>query len=178
VVAVALAGGKSPEISGVVTRITVSSPSMVPALRVGSTVRVLVAGSYTPRVGDIVVLHPPSGTGPAPSACGNPDQGAGHAAACDRPAFRESPRALILRIVAGPGDTITIKAGHVIRKGAPEPDSADTEPCGSSPGCTFRAPITIPRGYYFVLGDNRAASDDSRFWGPVPRAYILGRVLR
>jgi len=37
-------------------------------------------------------------------------------------------------------------------------------------------PITIPSGHYFVMGDNSGASSDSRWWGPVPRAGILGRV--
>jgi len=36
--------------------------------------------------------------------------------------------------------------------------------------------ITIPPGDYFMLGDNRGASDDSRFWGPVPQAWIIGKV--
>ncbi|MGN6814781.1 MAG: signal peptidase I [Solirubrobacterales bacterium] len=36
--------------------------------------------------------------------------------------------------------------------------------------------ITIPPGHYFMLGDNRGASDDSRFWGPVPADWILGKV--
>jgi signal peptidase I len=37
--------------------------------------------------------------------------------------------------------------------------------------------ITIPKGEYFMLGDNRGNSDDSRFWGPVPRSWIIGEVL-
>ena len=85
---------------------------------------------------------------------------------------------VIERIVAGPGDTITISRGQVVRDGVREQDSYDTKPCASGPSCNFPTPITIPEGHYFVLGDNRGAADDSRLRGPVPRAYIVGRVLR
>ena len=39
---------------------------------------------------------------------------------------------------------------------------------------TSRATITVPADHYFMMGDNRGASDDSRFWGPVPREWIIG----
>jgi signal peptidase I len=42
--------------------------------------------------------------------------------------------------------------------------------------CTFMRAITIPPDHWFMLGDNRGASDDSRFWGPVPTRAIIGRV--
>jgi signal peptidase I len=178
VVAVALIAGKSASVSGVTASVHVPSPSMVPTLPLGSTVRVLVSQSYVPKVGDIVVFHPPKGADPATPVCGAPNQGGGHAAACDKPTPGESAETFIKRIVAGPGDTITISDGHVMRNGSREQDSSYTEPCGSDPSCNFPTPITIPQNEYFVLGDNRGASDDSRLWGPVPRRYIVGRVLR
>ncbi len=177
VVAVALVGGNSAAVSGVVTTVPVSSPAMSPTLPAGSTVRVLIAQSYVPKIGDIVVLHAPSGAESSPPVCGDPDQGSGHPAACDQPTPEKSSVTVIERIVAGPGDTITISRGRVVRDGVREQDSFDTTPCGSGPSCNFPTPITIPEGDYFVLGDNRGAADDSRLWGPVPRADIVGRVL-
>ena len=49
--------------------------------------------------------------------------------------------------------------------------------CNCSADCNYRTPITIPAGYYFMMGDNRDFSDDSRFWGPVPRAWIIGTAF-
>jgi signal peptidase I len=37
--------------------------------------------------------------------------------------------------------------------------------------------VKVPAGDYYVLGDNRAGSDDSRFWGPVPSSWILGTAV-
>jgi signal peptidase I len=37
--------------------------------------------------------------------------------------------------------------------------------------------ITIPADHYFMMGDNRGESDDSRFWGPIPRDWIIGKAF-
>jgi signal peptidase I len=37
--------------------------------------------------------------------------------------------------------------------------------------------ITIPPDHYFMMGDNRGASDDSRYWGPVPRDWLIGKAF-
>jgi signal peptidase I len=80
----------------------------------------------------------------------------------------------IKRVVAGPGDTLAIESGHVVRNGKMV-DEPFIRECGSSNGgCNFPEPITIPAGHYFMMGDNRGASDDSRYWGPVPDKWIIG----
>lgn len=148
---------------------------MEPTLKIGQTVAVSVYPGYVPKVGDLVLFHPPAGADPASPVCGNPNQGAGHPQACDAPTSQESAQTFIKRVVAVPGDTITIINGHVYRAGSRESDPYIYQ-CGPDPSCNFPAAITIPPGDYFVLGDNRGASDDSRFWGPVPRAWIIGKA--
>ncbi|HLY50613.1 MAG TPA: signal peptidase I [Solirubrobacteraceae bacterium] len=150
----------------------IPSPSMVPTLDIGQRVLTDRLISH-PSVGDIVVFHPPAGANPLSPACGDPNQGSGHGQACDQPTAKESSQTFIKRVVAGPGDTIYIKDGHVYRNGVREKDSY-TEPCGGADGCNFLTPIKIPPGDYFMMGDNRGASDDSRFWGPVPNKWVIG----
>jgi signal peptidase I len=95
---------------------------------------------------------------------------------CSQPTPQESSVRFVKRIVAGPGDTITIQNGHVIRNRQPEPEGY-TRPCVISDNCTYSTPITVPAGYWYMLGDNRGQSDDSRFWGPVPKSWMLGPVV-
>jgi len=150
----------------------IPSPSMVPTLAVGQ--RVLTNRLINhPSVGDIVVFHPPRGADPDPPQCGSPNEGAGHSQACGIPIPQESTQTFIKRVVAGPGDRIEIIDGHVIRNGVREKDTY-IEQCGTDRSCNFRTPIMIPPGDYFMMGDNRGASDDSRFWGPVPDKWVIG----
>ncbi len=151
----------------------IPSPSMVPTLDIGQ--RVLTNRLINhPSVGDIVVFHPPHGADNEDDpVCGNPNQGAGHPQACDKPTSTQSSQTFIKRVVGGPGDRISIIDGHVYRNGVKENDSYIRQ-CGGAPSCTFRKPITIPPGDYFMMGDNRGVSDDSRFWGPVPDKWIIG----
>ena len=151
----------------------IPSPSMVPTLAVGQ--RVLtnrLAGN--PSLNDIVVFHPPHGADLGDGVCANPNQGGGHSQACNTPTPQESQQTSIKLVVGLPGDKIQIVDGHVYRNGVREQD-AYTVPC--SPGtasCNFRTPITIPPGKYFMMGDNRPDSEDSRYWGPVPDNWIIG----
>ena len=46
--------------------------------------------------------------------------------------------------------------------------------CTEAPTCDFPGAVRVPADGYFVLGDNRGASDDSRFWGPVPDKWVIG----
>jgi signal peptidase I len=158
----------------------VPSGSMEPTLSIGETIVVDPSGYATrpPAIGDIVVFHPPTGADPQQGAvCGDANQGAGHPKACDKPTPAESSQTFIKRVVGTPGDTIAITNGHVIRNGKKENDTYIT-PCGAGATCSFPTTIRIPANDYFVLGDNRGESDDSRFWGPVKRSWIIGLVVR
>jgi len=151
----------------------IPSPSMVPTLDVGQ--RVLtnrLAGN--PSVGDIIVFHPPHGADLGDGVCGNPNQGGGHQQACGTPTPTQSSQTFIKRVVGVPGDTIQIVDGHVIRNGAREKDDYTIQCTPGNPSCNFRTPIKIPPGDYFMMGDNRPDSEDSRYWGPVPGKWIIG----
>jgi len=149
----------------------IPSESMVPTLDVGQRVLVNRLGSrFTePDVGDVTVFHPPLGS--ETNECGgDPTDGQ----ACPRPTAEPSDVNFIKRIVAGPGDRVSIRGGHVILNGERQDEPfARLESCASGE-CDFPEEITVPPGHYFMMGDNRGASDDSRFWGPVPRDWIIG----
>jgi signal peptidase I len=153
----------------------IPSLSMEPTLVKGQ--RVLVNrlekrfGSF--GVGDIVVFNPPAGSESYVSSC------AVHkadGAACPEAIHRKSSTTFIKRIVAGPGDRLRIVDGHVIRNGkrASEPF---TLACGTEPDCQRPTEITIPKDHYFVMGDNRGNSFDSRYWGAIPESWIIGQAF-
>ena len=152
----------------------IPSGSMEPTLRIGDRVLVDRAGHRLggqPEIGDIVVFHPPAGADHEPAVCGAPTPGA----PCARPTADPSDQTFIKRVVALGGDTVSIQDGHVIRnrRRAAEPFAAA---CAGAEGCDFAEEITIPKGYVYLLGDNRGASLDSRFWGPVPVAWVIGQA--
>jgi len=153
----------------------IPSESMIPTLRLRDTILVdqdAYLGSM-PAIGDIVVFHPPAGSETGGHCAVRPPEGQACAVA-DR---RDTKAKFIKRIVAGPGDRISIRDGRVTRNGALAAESF-TRPCGSGAGCDFPRPFIVAAGRYYVLGDNRGASDDSRFWGPVAATSIIGRVQR
>jgi signal peptidase I len=162
-----------------VQTVRVPSASMEPTLRVGEIVTVnnTAMRARPPAIGDIVVMHPSSGADPAVPTCGDGNQGIDHSQACDDPTPSESSQTFIKRVVAGPGDTISIVNGHVIRNGVREPDPY-IEPRGNDASvCSFPEPIVSPRRVSTTYSaDNRGQSADSRFWGPAERSSILGLV--
>ena len=87
---------------------------------------------------------------------------------------REPSVSFVKRVVALPGDVVQIRNGELMVNGvlAPEPylpssyrDNDDL------------APTEVKKGFYFVLGDHRRSSNDSRSWGEVPEKYIYGRAV-
>jgi signal peptidase I len=123
-------------------------------------------------VGDIVVFHPPEGANSNTCGQGAPPAGA----ACDAPTQDRADVNFIKRVVAGPGDRISIEDGHVILNGKRQKEDF-ARPCSPDDACSFPTEITIPADHYFMMGDNRGSSDDSRFWGPVPEKWIIGKAF-
>jgi signal peptidase I len=161
--------------SGGVRGYTATGSSMVPTISAGETVVVdpKAYATAAPKVGDIVVFYPPADAALQPPVCG-----ARHAAGqvCPAPGGEKSGQLLIRRIVASPGDTIKIVDGHVIRNGERE-SPEHIKPCRGGDGCDFPAAVRLPVDDYFMMGDNRGSSDDSRFWGPIRREWIVGKVV-
>lgn len=79
---------------------------------------------------------------------------------------------MIKRVIGLPGDTISIKEGIVYINGAPLDEPYELE----KPREDFKA-FTVPEGSFFVMGDNRNNSFDSRFWGVVPTDLVIGKAL-
>jgi signal peptidase I len=178
----------------------IPSGSMIPALLVGDWLFVnkLVYGPHVPfsrtnlpgyadpKRGDVVVFVSPH----------QPDM----AAAGDDP----TPT-LVKRLIGMPGDTLYMREGLLFVNGSPQRQSsaAAANPKGdgtqSSPlmdwqhtievsGTRFGAPpktptldhwgpLLVPPSHYWMMGDNRYESKDSRFWGVVPRANVRGRPM-
>jgi signal peptidase I len=159
----------------------IPSESMVPTLNTGQ--RILVNRfshrlGGDPKLGDVTVFTPPQGA--VTGQCGNDGEGPLYSGgpatrhSCTRPTAQKSDTTFVKRVVGMPGDTIAVVGGHVVRNGkrVSEPFASDC----SGAECNLD-PITVPKGMYFLMGDNRGNSDDSRFWGPVPRDWIIGKAV-
>jgi len=130
--------------------------SMVPTLGVYD--RVLVQKAFynwhDVREGDIVVFtHPPLDQCP----------GAGD---------------LIKRVIALPGQTIYSSGNSIYINGHPlaEPYLPADDPLGP-PVASRQHPYRVPPGEFYVMGDNRADSCDSRYWGPIQGSSIIGKAI-
>jgi signal peptidase I len=98
--------------------------------------------------------------------------------------FPEEPeRDFIKRVIGLPGETLELKNQTVLINGQPLteeyahylfPPSVD----GQSDDIRRKyGPVTVPDGHFFMMGDNRDDSQDSRFWGFLPQSYVKGRAL-
>ncbi|HEY5017209.1 MAG TPA: signal peptidase I [Streptosporangiaceae bacterium] len=138
----------------------IPTSSMVPTLGVYD--RILVQKAFFTwhdvRDGDIVVFsHPPL------DDCPGPDNGD-----------------LVKRVIALPGQTIYSSGGSIYVNGRllSEPYLPRYDPLGPPiPDATRQHPYRVPAGDFYVLGDNRAISCDSRYWGPIKGSSIVGKAI-
>ncbi len=132
----------------------VPSGSMIPALQIGDRILVnkLFFSASSLGRGTIVVLHHP----PADASCGPPSED------------------LVKRVIATGGQTISSNGNKILINGQviKETYLPKVDPLGSTPITRQK----IPKGEVFLLGDNRAISCDSRFWGPISTKLIVGDV--
>ena len=83
----------------------------------------------------------------------------------------DSSRDLVKRVIGMPGDTIEIESGRVIRNGV-----VLDEPYVINRDRRTVGPIVVPENSYYVLGDNRRSSSDSRDWGFLSNEHVIGRA--
>jgi signal peptidase I len=175
VVIVALAIGLALGIQAFIVKpYQIPSESMEPTLDPGERVLVnrLEYRFGDPDIGDVVVFHPPEGAENG-RRCGverEADQ------PCPQPTAEKADTNFIKRIVAGPGDRLAVEDGHPVVNGV-RAEEDFIRRCRAGGTCDLAEKITIPPDHYFMMGDNRGASDDSRFWGPVPRDWIIGEAF-
>jgi signal peptidase I len=152
----------------------IPSESMVPTLEIGQ--RVLVDrltknfGDY--ERGDVLVFKPPAGADN--NSCGvepPPER-----SPCPRPTDDRSDTNFIKRVVGVGGDRLSVRGGRVYINGRAEKEPY-ARPDDSCQICNLPEAITIPEDHYFMMGDNRGASADSREWGPVPKDWVIGQAF-
>jgi signal peptidase I len=81
---------------------------------------------------------------------------------------------LIKRVVGVPGDEIAVRGGKLFVNGEPQKEPYVNK---KYPDRSFYAPTTVPKDHVFAMGDNRANSQDSRVFGPVPEQNIEGEAF-
>jgi signal peptidase I len=148
----------------VVQTFSIPSGSMMPTLNIGDRIVVdkLSYDLHGVGRGDIVVFSRP----PAEDCAGPP--------VAD----------LVKRVIGLPGETISLSGnGYVVINGKrldeswlPKSARGTTYPGPSGHPYSLAHPYKIPAGDYFMMGDNRGDSCDSRFWGPISKSLMVGKV--
>ena len=140
---------------------SIPSESMVPTLDIGDRIVVqkIFWSWHDIKQGDIVVFARP----PHDTQCTGPESDD-----------------LVKRVIALPGQTIYSAGGKVYVNGRQLPESylPTPDPLGRPiPDASAQHPYRVPAGDFYVMGDNRAVSCDSRYWGPVQGDTIVGKVV-
>jgi signal peptidase I len=86
---------------------------------------------------------------------------------------RDPDKSFVKRVIAAEGDRVRVVNGQVFRNDLPMEDAFVSREYRSYDDW---GPQVVPEGYYFVMGDHRNDSSDSRNWGFVPKKYVIGRV--
>jgi signal peptidase I len=130
----------------------ISGQSMMPNFQDGEFLLTEKVTYYTrsPDRGDVVVFMPPIST---------TDE-------------------FIKRVIGLPGEKVMVKNGHVYinDKQLPESYIKDGVATSGGPFLSDGVDYTVPAGEYFVMGDNRPNSSDSRYWGPITKKVMTGRA--
>jgi signal peptidase I len=150
----------------VVQTFFIPSGSMEPTLQIGDRILVNKLSYHLHGVdrGNIIVFRRP-----ANENCGG-----------------EPVADLVKRVIGLPGETISLTKGsksYVVINGKrlsetwlPSSVQGKTFPGPPGPIYDLAKPYVVPANHYFVMGDNRSDSCDSRYWGPIPRSLIVGKV--
>jgi len=155
-------------------KVRIVEKSMEPTIPSGQLVSIDSGafGDRDPRLGEIVSLRPPAGA--ERERCG---VARAQGEPCSRPTAGTGDGAsLIKRVVARAGQRVAIDPdGALVLDGVRQEESF-TIPCPLNSGCALPRSVRVPAGHFFVLGDNRPYSSDSRLWGPVRGTAIEGKV--
>jgi len=128
----------------------IPSGSMEPTLQVGDRILVdkISQQWQEPQRGDILIFYPPKS-----------------------PAIEDNTKAYIKRLIGIEGDRIAVRGGKVYRNEEP----LDEPYIAEAPKYMMRT-VTVPKGCYWMMGDNRNHSNDSHIWGFLPKENVIGKA--